>query len=148
MDARGSSPLAPRVDLALLLLRVVFGATFAVHGYQKLFIFGFGGVTNAFTQMGAPLPGITGPLVALLEFFGGIAIVIGLLTRLAGLGLAIDMLGAILLVHLPDGFFAPKGVELVLLLMTGALALALTGAGAWSVDAAIARRRAPGEYPR
>ena len=147
--ARGTSSfLAPRIDLALLVLRVIFGVTFAVHGYQKLFMLGFGGVTTFFTQVGAPLPGITGPLVSLLEFFGGIALVIGLLTRLAALGLAIDMLGAILLVHVKNGFFAPKGVELVLLLFTGALTLVLAGAGAYSADAALARRRAPGEYPR
>ena len=132
----------PRHDAALALLRVVTGAIFAAHGAQKLFVFGFAGVTGAFTQMGAPLPGITGPLVALVEFFGGLALVVGLLTRLAASGLAVIMLGAIFMVHLANGFFAPEGVEFVLALFAVAAALAIAGPGRYSADAAIARRRA------
>jgi putative oxidoreductase len=132
---------APRIDLGLLVLRVVLGTVFLAHGAQKLFVFGFDGVTGAFTQMGAPLPGVTGPLVALVEFFGGLALIVGLLSRLAGVGLAATMLGAILLVHLPAGFFAPKGVEFVLTLMAGALAIAATGAGRYSLDHALGARR-------
>ena len=118
---------APRIDLGLLVLRVVLGTVFLAHGAQKLFVFGFDGVT--------------GPLVALVEFFGGLALIVGLLSRLAGVGLAATMLGAILLVHLPAGFFAPKGVEFVLTLMAGALAIAATGAGRFSLDHALASRR-------
>ena len=137
-------PANPRhVDLGLLLLRIVTGIIWMMHGGQKLFVFGFGGVTGAFTQMGVPLPGITGPLVALLEFFGGLALVIGLLTRLAGLGLALDMLGAILLVHLKNGFFNPQGFEFPLLLCVVALALVIGGAGRYSADHAISERRRP-----
>ncbi|MGZ8375983.1 MAG: DoxX family protein [Gemmatirosa sp.] len=140
-SARPIALPAPRVDLGLLVLRAVLGTVFMAHGAQKLFVFGFGGVTGAFTQMGAPLPGITGPLVALLEFVGGIALAVGLLTRLTGLGLALTMLGAIVLVHLPAGFFAPNGIEFVLTLMAGALALAIAGPGRLSIDHAIAARR-------
>ena len=124
----------------MTILRVVTGITFALHGYQKLFVFGVAGVQGAFTKMGAPMPMVTGPLVGGLEFFGGIALVIGLLTRLAALGLAIDMLGAIALVHFANGFFLPKGYEFVLMLFAAALTLAVGGAGAYSVDDAIARR--------
>ena len=102
-----------------------------------MFVYGFAGVTGAFTQMGVPFPGVTGPFIALLEFFGGIALVIGLLTRLFALGFAIDMLVAILLVQLKKGF---SGFEFEFLLMGASVALLLAGAGSFSVDAQIARR--------
>ena len=129
-----------QTDLGLTILRVIAGIIFAAHGGQKLFVYGFDGVAGAFTQMGAPLPGITGPLVALLEFFGGIALVAGLLTRLAGLGLSGVMIGALVLVHLPAGFFLPNGYEFVLMLLGAASTLAITGAGRYSVDALLAQR--------
>ena len=133
---------ASRVDLALAVLRVVAGIVFAAHGAQKLFVYGFGGVTGAFAQMGAPLPEITGPLVALVEFLGGLALIAGLLTRLASLGLAITMLGAIVLVHLAGGFFLPNGIEFALTLFAVAVTFIITGAGRYSLDHAIAGRRA------
>ena len=131
-----------RQGTGLAILRIITGIVFMAHGGQKLFVYGFAGVTGAFTQMGIPLPGITGPLVAILEFFGGLALVIGLLTRLAALGLAIDMLGAILLVHLAAGFFLPRGYEFALTLLGASVALAVGGPGILSVDETIARRRA------
>lgn len=136
-----SQLFSPRIDAGLALLRVATGTIFAVHGAQKLFVFGFAGVSGAFAGMGVPLPGITGPLVALLEFLGGLAIVFGLLTRLAGLGLAINMLGAIALVHIGAGFFNPNGVEFPLSLLAASAALALTGAGRYSLDQVLGNRR-------
>jgi len=128
------------LDLGLLVLRAVIGAIFVAHGAQKLFVFGIAGVTGGFESMGVPLAGVMGPAVALTEFLGGITLIAGLLTRVTGVALAGIMLGAALLVHLPAGFFLPNGYEFVLVLMAGAGALALTGAGAFSVDALIARR--------
>lgn len=133
--------LSKRTDAALAILRVVVGSIFIAHGAQKLFVFGLAGVSGAFAQMGVPLPGLTGPFIALLEFFGGIALVVGLLTRLASLGLVFNMLGAIGLVHLKAGFFNPAGVEFPLALAAMSTALVLTGAGNLSVDALISRRR-------
>lgn len=130
-----------RTDLGLAVLRLTTGAIFATHGAQKLFVYGFGGVSGAFGGMHIPAPGITGPLTGLVEFFGGLALVFGLLTRLAGFGLAITMLGAIAFVHLANGFFAPTGFEYPLALLGANVAVALAGAGRFSLDALIARRR-------
>jgi putative oxidoreductase len=130
-----------RTDLALLVLRVVAGVVFVAHGAQKLFVFGFDGTTGAFTQMGVPVPGLLGPLSSFIEFFGGLALLVGLLTRLAALGLVADMLGATLLVHLANGFFNPNGVEFTMTLCAVAATFAIAGAGRYSLDHAIAARR-------
>ena len=135
-----SSPTRRQIDAGLALLRVVLGAIFIMHGGQKLFVYGFAGVAGAFGQMGIPMPGLLGPFVAFVEFFGGIAIVLGLLTRLAALGVGATMVVAILTVHLKNGFFAPTGVEFPLSLLSSALTVVITGAGAYSLDALLGRR--------
>lgn len=132
----------PRIDAGLAALRVIVGSVFAAHGAQKLFVYGFAGVIGAFEGMGVPLAGIVGPAVALLEFFGGLALIAGLFTRLAALGLATNMLGATVVVHLAAGFFLPNGIEFALTLLAASGALALTGPGGFSADAVLRRRRA------
>lgn len=132
-----------RTDLALTVLRVVIGLIFLMHGIQKLFLFTLAGTTGAFTQMGVPLPAVSAPLVAFVELLGGAALIAGLFTRVAAGLLAIDMLVATLLVHLKAGFFNPAGVEFPLALLAGCVALALSGAGAYALDATLGQRRTP-----
>jgi putative oxidoreductase len=134
------SPSSRQLSIGLAVLRVAVAAVFINHGRQKLFVYGFAGVTGAFTQMGVPFPGVMGPLIGVLEFFGGIALVVGFLTRLLGVAFAFDMLGAILLVQLKKGF---SGYELEFLLLAASVALFLTGAGRFSVDAFLAGRGKP-----
>ena len=126
-----------QLDVGLAALRIAVATIFIRHGAQKLFVFGFAGVAGAFGHMGVPLPGVIGPLIGILEFFGGIALLLGFLTRLVALGFVCDMLGAILLVLLPNGF---SHYELEFTLCMTSIALVFTGAGAWSVDALIDRR--------
>jgi putative oxidoreductase len=143
MNLFSTIPSTKQTNLALLILRLALGIVMIAHGWQKVFTFGFAGVTGAFAQMGIPMPGIVGPFIALLELIGGIAIVLGLLTRVAAFLIACDMLGAMFLVHLKNGFFLPQGFEFVFVLCALALTLVVAGAGELSVDDAIARRSRP-----
>ncbi|MBS3155800.1 DoxX family protein [Candidatus Woesearchaeota archaeon] len=116
-------------DWAPLLLRLALGAVFIVHGAQKLFG-GITGTTGFFDSVGIPLAGVFAVVVALVEFLGGIALVLGVLTRYASLLLAINMLVALLVVHLKNGFFVSNsGFEFVLVLLAGSLALLIRGPG-------------------
>ena len=137
-----STPVARRVDLGLTVLRIVLGIIFLAHGSQKLFVFGLGGVTGAFTRMGVPLATVTAPLVAAVEFLGGLVLIVGLFTRVAALLLAIDMLGAILLVKLKGGFFGGNGFEYELSLLAASAALTFAGPGAFALDNVFMGRRA------
>jgi putative oxidoreductase len=130
-----------QIDLGLLVLRLALGTIFIAHGGQKLFVYGFEGVAGGFAQMGVPMASVVGPFIGFVELFGGIAIFIGLLTRLAGLGVASTMIGAISLVHLKNGFFNPGGIEFPLMLLASALAVVITGAGSYSIDSVIGRRK-------
>ncbi|MEO8622638.1 MAG: DoxX family protein [bacterium] len=140
-----SSPLftsSPRQQSAgLAIVRVITGIVFVAHGYMKVFGMGVGNVQNFFTQLGAPVPMLTAPFISYLEFLGGFALILGLLTRLVALGLVFDMIGAMMLVHLAKGFFLPQGYEFVLTLCLALLALVVGGGGSFSVDSMLAGRR-------
>lgn len=123
---------------AVTILRVILGFLFAAHGWQKFNEFTIAGTQASFAKMGVPAAEIAAPAVASLELAGGIALIVGILTRVVAALLAVDMLGALFLVHASAGIFASAGgYELVLLLAVAALAVALTGAGRISVDSAL-----------
>jgi putative oxidoreductase len=139
--------------LAGFILRVTLGLVIFPHGAQKLLGwfggFGFDGTMGFFTQkMG--LPWIIAFLVIIGESFGSLALLAGLLTRFTAASLAVIMLGAITMVHLPHGFFMNwggqqqgEGYEYHLLVIGIAAALLITGGGRWSVDRVVAERIAP-----
>ena len=115
---------------ARTILRVIAGFLFAAHGWQKFNEFTIAGTQAAFTQMGVPAAQAVAPVVATLELVGGVALILGVLTRVFAVLLALDMLGALFLVHASAGVFvATGGYELVLILAAAALAVALVGAG-------------------
>ena len=136
-----SSASDRQVNFGIALLRVIVGAIFVAHGGQKIFVYGFDGVAAAFGQMGIPMAGILGPFVALVELFGGLALITGLLTRVASLGLLSTMVVAILQVHLKNGFFAPNGIEFPLSLLGATALTAIAGAGKFSIDGVIGRKK-------
>jgi putative oxidoreductase len=120
---------------ARTILRAVTGFLFAAHGWQKFNEFTIAGTQASFAKMGVPAAELAAPAVASLELVGGIALILGVLTRVFAVLLTINMLGALALVHAPAGVFAAAGgYELVLLLAAAALTLALVGAGRVSVD--------------
>ncbi|HEX6628291.1 MAG TPA: DoxX family protein [Gemmatimonadaceae bacterium] len=135
------SPSPNQVSVGLAVLRIAAGAVFLDHGYQKLFKMGIGGVTGFFGQVGVPLPSVMATLITLLEVFGAVAIIVGFLTRPLALAFVLDMLGAIFLVQLKNGF---SKFELEFLLLGAAIALFFTGAGRYSIDAMIAGRTEAG----
>ncbi len=135
-DKAGLVPDPPTTPVALLLLRVVIGITFLMHGAQKLD--DLAGAERSFASLGIPAPEMMAPFVAATETAGGLLLIAGLATPLVGLALAADMLVAYFTAHIGNGFFvADGGGELVLLLAAGSVALALTGAGRFSLDAAL-----------
>jgi putative oxidoreductase len=119
------------VDLSLLVVRVVAGIIFAAHGAQKLFgAFEGAGLAETVKQMGSPL----GYLVAIGEFFGGVGLIVGFLTRFSAASLIVIMIGAIVTVHGQHGFFLHKqGFEYNLALIGLLLPTLLCGPGRFSI---------------
>jgi putative oxidoreductase len=129
---------------ATAILRLVLGVVFFAHGAQKMLGwfggFGFAGTMGFFTGM-AHIPAPLAFLAIAAEFFGGIGLILGFLTRIAAFGIGVNMLVAILMVHLPFGFFMNwtgtqkgEGFEFHLLVLSIVAFLVIRGAGAFSVD--------------
>lgn len=141
-ESRVHSLLATNDSLTGLALRIPTGIIFMAHGAQKLFgSFGGHGL-EATGQWMATIGLEPGYLMALAagsaEFFGGLAILVGLLTRPAALALAVTMLVAIVTVHLPNGLFmSNNGYEFGLALLAISVALVFNGGGRLSVDRKI-----------
>lgn len=132
------NPAATQSNIARTLLRLVVGVIFFAHGWQKIFDYTIAGTQAAFAQMGVPAAQLVAPAIGFLELLGGAAIIVGVLVRPVAILLALDMLGALFLVHAPAGIFADKGgYELVLVLAAGAAVLAIVGAGRFSIDALV-----------
>ena len=138
----GTSP-----SWAITVVRVTLGVIFFAHGSQKVLGwfggYGLKGTTGYLVSTGLPLA--VAYAVCFFEFLGGLGLVVGLLTRLAALAIITVMVGAIVKVHSPHGFFinwelAPgkgHGIEANLAFIAMALACVIAGGGALSVDALL-----------
>jgi len=137
--------LSSNAGLAALVLRIPIGITFMAHGAQKLFAWFDGYGLEGTGQWMASIGLEPGYLMALMagsaEFLGGIALLIGLLVRPAGLVLAITMLVAIFSVHFVNGLFMSNdGYEFGLALLAASVSLMFSGAGKLSLDNILAKR--------
>lgn len=117
---------APYRAYSFFVLRLFVGGVFVAHGALKLFG-GLRGFAGFLQQAGVPSPDIMAPLVAAVEFLGGVAIILGLGTRTAALLLTVVMVVAMVTVTLKAGFSG--GYDINLALLGGLLALLLAGPG-------------------
>jgi putative oxidoreductase len=125
----------------LLPLRCVVALVFLMHGGQKVLYFGVSGVADMLSKLGFVYPTFFAVLLMVIEVAGGLAILFGLFTRVAGLVLAVEMAIAIYVARLGGGFFTPYGFEFELTLMGACLTFAAVGAGGASLDDLMRRRR-------
>jgi len=136
-------------DFALTILRVILGVVFFLHGSQKVLGwfggYGFSGTMHFFTGM-MHIPAAFAFLAICAEFFGGIGLIIGFLSRIAAFGVMMNMLVAVALVHHNFGVFMNwtgtqkgEGYEYHLLAIAICLAVIIRGGGALSVDRGLTR---------
>ncbi|RBW68388.1 DoxX family protein [Bacillus taeanensis] len=133
------------VEIGALILRVVLGITFFIHGLAKF----QGGIDNTagwFSSIG--LPGFLAYAVAIIELVGGLVLIVGFATRIVSILLALIMLGAILKVKISNGFMGSaqgSGYEFDLVLMAVAIYLFLHGTTMLSVDSKLSDRKPANE---
>jgi putative oxidoreductase len=137
-------------DTAALVLRLMLGIVFFPHGMQKLFGwfggYGFEGTMGFFTAT-IGIPAVFAFLAIMAEGLGSLGLIAGLGTRIAAFGIAVNMAVAVLMLHLPNGFFMNwygnqkgEGYEFHLLVVGMAVALMIAGGGRWSLDRALAKQ--------
>ena len=137
-------------DIASFVLRLLLGIVFFPHGMQKVFGWfggaGFSGTMEGFTaKMGIPV--FFAFLAILAESAGSLGLISGFLTRIAAFGVTCNMVVAIFMVHLKNGFFMNwfgkqqgEGFEYHLLVIAITIALMIRGGGRWSVDRVLSGR--------
>ena len=133
-------------NFGFTILRLALGVIFFAHGAQKVLgLFGGPGFSGWMAFMAsAHVPAPFAALAAIAEFFGALGLLLGFLTRIAAFGIAVDMVVAVWMVHLPNGFFmnwtgkqAGEGFEYHILIVAACLVLMIYGGGAASIDSAI-----------
>lgn len=119
-----------KVDLSLLLIRIMLGIIFMVHGYNKLKDLKSWG--NYMSTIG--IPKMASDAIALFEFIGGLLICLGIFAKFSALGMIIFMISAIWLVHRNKGFLAEKGgYEYQLLIIVCCVVLVICGGGKYAI---------------
>jgi putative oxidoreductase len=137
-------------DTAIMILRVVLGVVYFPHGMQKLLGwfggYGIGGTMGFFTgNLG--IPEIFAFLAIMAEGLGCLGLLSGLLTRIAAFGITVNMIVAVFMLHLKNGFFMNwegkqpgEGFEYHLLVIAIGIALMIRGGGKWSIDKVVAEK--------
>jgi putative oxidoreductase len=142
--------MATTNDASLTLMRLVLGLVFFAHGAQKVLGwfggYGFSGTMNFFTST-LHIPAPFAFLAIMAEFLGGLGLILGFLARIAAFGIAVNMLVAVFMVHIHNGLFMNwfgtqkgEGWEYHALAIALAIAIMARGAGAFSVDGALAAK--------
>jgi putative oxidoreductase len=135
-------------EITSFILRIMLGVVFLPHGAQKIFGwfggYGFSGTMDFFTKGG--IPAALAFLAIMAESVGSVALIAGFFTRIAALGIAVNMVICAIGNHIQNGFFMNwfgqqkgEGFEFHILVVALAIGLMIKGGGKWSVDAAITK---------
>lgn len=145
--------LATSPDKTLAFMRIMLGLVFFPHGAQKMLGwfggYGFSATMQFFTTQ-AHIPAVFAFLAICAEFLGSLGLLLGFLTRIAAFGITVEMAVAVLTIHSHIGFFMNwfgnqkgEGYEYHLLVFALSIPLMIRGAGAFSIDALLARKSTP-----
>ena len=129
-------------DVIALIARIGLGTILIAHGWQKFNEWTIAGTADSFSQMGVPLPELAAPFATFVELIGGALLILGAFTPIVGALIAVNLLGALVIVHfVPVPFVDQGGWELVAALSAGALLIAAMGPGRFSVDRFVFRSK-------